>query len=106
MIEIKITNEQKVKVTLVPVSDTGKPAKLDGKPAWEVVSGFSRLVVADDGMSATLISEDDPGDTVYEVSADADLGEGVETIADTIKLTVEGARAKNLGLVAAAPEPK
>jgi len=106
MIEIKITNEQKVKVTLVPVTDTGKAAQLDGKPGWEVISGFSKLEVADDGMSATLISEDDPGDTVYAVEADADLGEGVETIADTIKLTVEGARAKNLGLVAGTPEPK
>lgn len=106
MIEIKITNEQKVKVSLTPVTDTGKPAKLDGKPTWEVVSGFSTIAVDPDGMSADLVSEDNPGTTVFAVAADADLGEGVEEVADTITLTVEGARARNLGLTAAAPVAK
>jgi len=106
MIEKTITNEEKVKATLAPITGTEKPAKLDGKPVWEIVSGFSKLEVAEDGMSAYLISSDDPGDTVYMVTADADLGEGREEVSDTIKLTVEGARAKNLGLVAGTPEPK
>lgn len=106
MTEIKITNEQKVKVSLAPVTETGKPAKLDGTPTWELVSGFSNISVAKDGMSAVLISEDDPGDTIFAVEADADLGEGVETVADTIRLTVEGARARNLGLTVGSPEPK
>jgi len=105
-LELKITNEQKIKVTLTPKTDTGKPAPLDGVPTWEVVSGNSTVVVAADGLSADLVSADDPGDTQFLVSADADLGDGVETISDTIKLTVAGALAKNLGLTAGQPEPK
>ncbi len=105
-LELKITNEQQVKVSLKPVTDTGKPAALDGSPAWTVISGNSQVVVAEDGLSADLVSSDEPGDTIVSVKADADLGEGVEEIADTITLTVIGATAKNLGLSAGAPTPK
>lgn len=108
-VAITITNEQKVNVTLTPTTDTGKPAKLDGKPEWEIVSGTSTLAVADDGLSAYLISSDDPGDTEVLVKADANLGAGpenVETISEMIKLTVSGSMAKNLGLVVGQPEPK
>lgn len=108
MVEVTITNEQKVPVSLSPVTATGKPAKLDPKnpPTWEVQSGDSAVVVGGDGLSAELISSDTPGDTVYLVSADADLGDGVETISDLITLHVEGARAANLGLTAGTPVPK
>lgn len=105
-LSLKITNEQQVKVSLKPVTDTGKPAALDGSPAWTVISGNSQVVVADDGLSADLVSSDQPGDTVVSVTADADLGEGVEEIADTVTLTVIGATAKNLGLSAGTPTPK
>lgn len=106
MLELKITNEQKIPVALAPVTAAGKPAPLDGKPSWSVISGDSTIVVADDGLSAELVSSDTPGDTTYLVEADADLGSGVETISDTIKLSVEGARAANLGLTAGTAVPK
>lgn len=105
-VAVKITNEQKVTVTLKPVTDTGKPAALDGKPTWEVVSGNATVQVADDGLSAVLVSADDPGDTQFLVKADADLGEGVEEISDVVTLNVVGATAKNLGLAVGTPEPK
>jgi hypothetical protein len=101
-----ITNEQKVTVTLAPVTDTGKPAKLDGAPAWTVVSGNSQVVVAEDGLSASLVSSDDPGDTEIVIKADADLGAGVEEITETIVLTVTSATAKNFGIAFGTPEPK
>lgn len=105
-LELKITNEQKIKVTLTPKTDTGKPAPVDGVPTWEVVSGNSTVVAAADGLSADLISADDPGDTQFLVKADANIGEGVEEISDIISLSVVGATAKNLGLTAGQPEPK
>jgi len=40
------------------------------------------------------------------VDADADLGQGVEDVADTITLHVEGAKAVNLGLLAGPAVPK
>lgn len=106
MLELTITNEQKVKVTITPVTATGKPAALDGAPSWSVSSGDSTISVAENGLSADLISSDAPGETMYVVSADADLGAGVENVTDSIKLVVEGAKAVNLGLVAGAPEAK
>ena len=98
MLDIKITNEEKVLVTITPTTSTNKPATVDGAPTWTVQSGESVVSVAADGMSASLISSDTPGDTVILVEADADLGEGVETISDIIQLHVLGAGAKNLGL--------
>ncbi len=105
-VEITLTNQQKVTVTLTPVTDTGAPAKLDGIPEWSVVSGGSTVVPAADGLSAEIISSDDPGDTAYLVKADADLGAGVVEISDTIGLIVLGAMATNLGLTVGTPVPK
>lgn len=105
-LSLKITNEQKINVTITPVTAAGKPAKLDGTPTWEVISGSSTLVVAADGLSADLVSADDPGDTQILVKADADLGQGVVEVSDTIALTVEGALATSLGLAAGQPVPK
>jgi len=106
MLELSITNEQKIPVTLTPKTATGKTASLDGAPTWSVISGNSTVVAAADGLSADLISSDDPGDTEILVKADADLGAGVEEISDIIRLTVQGARAANLGLTAGTPVAK
>lgn len=106
MVEITISNEQKIKVTLAPVTAGGKPATLDGIPKWEVVNGAGTLEASADGLSCYLISSDAPGDSVFAVSADADLGDGVENIADSITLHVQGARALNLGLIVGTAEPK
>lgn len=106
MLEISITNEQKVTVTLSPVTESGRPAKVDGAPSWRVTSGEGQVIPSEDGISAVLVSSDNPGDTEIMVEADADLGAGVETISDVIRLHVEGARAAHLGLVAGNPEPK
>lgn len=106
MLEITITNEQKVRVGIIPVTATGKPATLDGKPEWSVTSGDAGLEISTDGFAAFLVSGDTPGESMIVVSADADLGSGVENITDSIKLTVAGAKAVNLGLIADAPIAK
>ena len=106
MLEISITNEQQVKVHLAPVTAGGKPAPVDGAPEWSVITGNSTVTPAADGLSADLISADDPGDTDFLVKADADIGEGVEEISDIVRLHVAGAAAANLGLTADAPTQK
>lgn len=97
---ITITNEQKVPVTLAPTTEAGNPAILDGAPVWTVVSGDATLEVAEDGLSAFLVSGAADVNSVIEVTADADLGEGVVTLTDTIDLAVVAASASALGLVA------
>jgi hypothetical protein len=105
-LDLTITNEQKIPVTLAPVTATGKPAKLDGAPTWTVQSGNATVVPSADGLSADLVSADEPGDTEILVSADADLGAGVVTVSDVIRLSVAGAQAASLGLTAGTAVPK
>lgn len=106
VVEISLTNEEKILATLTPVTSTGKPAKVDGKPTWTTTSGDSTLEVSEDGLSAWLVSSDTPGETMFVVEADANLGEGVENITEAIKLTVNGASAVSLGLKIAVAVPK
>jgi hypothetical protein len=95
---ITITNEEKVQVTLIPTTAGGNPATVDGIPVWTVVSGDATLEVSEDGLSAFLISGEANVNSQIEVSADADLGDGVATITDVIDLAVVAASASALGL--------
>ena len=112
MLETVITNEQKIQVTLTPVTATNKPAQLDGPAVFEVIDGDAKVESVLDAAgvvipnTAWLVSGDLPGDSQIMVSADADLGDGVETIIDIIKLTVAGAKAASLGLTVGAPVAK
>lgn len=105
MIEVKITNEQKIAIGVSPVTATGKPAQLDGEVVFEVQSG-DVTIERIDANNAFIVSGNLPGDSVVIVSADTDLGEGVETISDIVKITVEGARAASLGLTVGTPVAK
>jgi len=105
MLDITITNEQEIPLTLIPTTETGQPAKLDGIPTVTVISGNSTASVAEDG-TIVLRSADEPGDSDFLVEADADLGAGVQTISDIVHLHVSGAMAKNLGLTAGTPRAK
>lgn len=96
---ITITNEQKVMVTLAPTTAAGNPAILDGAPVWTVTSGDATLEVAEDGLSAYLVSGAADVTSQVEVTADADLGEGIVTLTDVIDLAVVAAQASALGLV-------
>lgn len=100
---IKITNEEKVHVKLNPVTANGNAAAIDGQASFTVVSGDATVVMDDEGLGAFLVSGVLIGDSQIQVSADADLGEGVDTITDTIILTVVAAEASSLGLTIDAP---
>ncbi len=102
---VAITTEQKVQVTLKPTTQAGQPAQLDPKspPKWSVPTGDCKLEVADDGMSAWIISSDTPGQSQVLVDADADLGDGVVDVSDFLTVNVAGAMAANLGLTVGVP---
>lgn len=104
--DLKLTTDQQVTVTIKPQSAKGKPVKIDGAPVWSVTAGSCTVDTAPDGMSAVIVSSDDAGDSEVTVSADADLGAGVITISDAIRVTVLGAQAQSLGLTAGVPENK
>lgn len=106
-LDLTITNEQKIAITVTPTTAAGKPATLDGPIRVTVQSGDS-TVTQDAGTpaSASLVSSDTPGDTTYLVEGDADLGAGVQLVQDLVVLHVAGALATNLGLSAGTAEPK
>jgi len=107
MLSIASTNEQKVPVTAVPVTSSGKPAQVDGPLRVTVVSGTG-TVEQDPATPLTFkaVSGDTPGTTVYLVEADADLGAGQVLIQDTVTYEVSGAQAASFGLVSGAAESK
>jgi len=105
MVEIGVTNEEKVLVTVSPTTHAGKPAVLDGPVTVAVQSGDGTATQVDD-KSFYLNSGENPGDTVFVVSADADIGAGVELISEVIVLHVAGAKAANLGITFGVPELK
>lgn len=107
MLDITCTNEEKVPVTVVPVTSQGKPATLDGALRVSVTEGDGTFTQDPaTPLQFFAISGDGLGVTTYLVEADADLGEGVKLIQDTVTLTVGGALAANFGMTAGAPVAK
>lgn len=105
MIEITLTTEQKVRLTLHP-NNKGTPVPIDGVPEWAIVEGESTVESDDDGMSAELVSANVPGITDYMVTADFDLTDGIDEVAEIVRVTVVSPTATNIGLSAGTPEAK
>jgi hypothetical protein len=107
MLQIASTNEEKVPVTATPQTSTGKPAQVDGPLRVTVQSGDA-TVEQDSAtpLSFNAVSGDSPGTSVFLVEADADLGEGVQLIQDTVEYVVSGSAAASFGLSAGAAVPK
>jgi len=106
-LNIASTNEEQVPVTASPVTAGGKPAQVDGALVITVLSGeatFSQDPA--EPLVFRAVSGDNPGETVYLVEADADLGDGVVTISDTVTYNVTSASAASFGLAAGPVEPK
>jgi hypothetical protein len=103
MLELACTNEEKIHVKLNPVTPGGKPIAIENFNV-SVQSGDGTFEIDPDGaFGFWVISGDAAGDTAYAVNADADLGEGVQNVADFITLRVHGAQAAALGMAAETP---
>ena len=110
-LNIQSTTEEKVKITIRPRTPRGNPAQVEaGTLEVSVVQGDATVQLID-ATSFFCISQDGPItpetlDTVYSLSADADLGTGIRTITDTVTYHVTGAEASDLGTEASPAEPK
>lgn len=81
----------------------GKPAKVDGIPAWKSSDeAVGTLDVAADGMSA-LFKSVAAGSCSVDVSVDADLGEGVRPILGSLDIQVVGDEAAIVTITAGSP---
>jgi hypothetical protein len=102
-----LTDVQKVSLKLKPVSAAGNPAAIDGSPKWSVSDdSVVTLVVAEDGLSADVVTTGKLGVAQVLVVADADLGEGVKELTGTLDLEVKASEAVNLNLEAGVPAGK
>lgn len=105
-LDITSTIEEKVYIKLAPKTATGKPALLDGVPIWEITAGNATIVPDADGLGAYIVSEDVIGFSEWSVTADADLGSGVVSIAEGGTYTYTDAQAAALGVTLSPAVPK
>jgi len=104
MLEISLTNEQKVRVTAKPVTDKGTEVPIDGSITG-TPSDPDTVVNQIDPTTIEIITPDS-GDRTVVISADADPGDGVTTIEDSVLLHISNPIATSLGLTATTPETK
>lgn len=98
-----ITNEQKLPISVAPVTAGGKPAKIAGAPLWSSSDiNVVTLEVAADGLSA-IANAVNAGSATITIAADADLGGGVNQISNTTNIAVTLAQATALNVSVGAP---
>ncbi|MFI5342823.1 MAG: hypothetical protein ACHQUC_01245 [Chlamydiales bacterium] len=101
---LKVSDSQAF--TIAITDKFGNPAKVDGAPAWAVTDQSLGGVVADaDGMSATLTPVGPVGSFKVQVTADADLGEGVVTILGEAQIDLIAGDAVSIVISPVAPAP-
>lgn len=106
-LSVTSSNEQQVPITATPMTASGRPAQVDGPLRITVQSGEGTFLQnPGEPLVFRVVSSDTPGTTEYLVEADADLGEGVRLIQDTVTYTVTSETASSFGLAAGSPEPK
>jgi hypothetical protein len=103
--DITMSTEEKRLVTVQPKTAGGQDAPVDGAATFAVRSGTC-TVVAMDALSAYVVSGDTPGDSVIDMSVDADLGAGVVPVLDTMLVHVTSATAASLEVLVGEPELK
>lgn len=101
---VKFTNTQKVHIPIKVVDKRGEPAPIDGVPvcASSDETIFSTVMDADNA-GVTLVASGPKGAAKLSVTADADLGEGVQKIFGELDVEIEGGAAVGFVLVPDAP---
>jgi len=99
----RITIEQRVRVTVQPITAAGNPAPIDGSVAFTSSDPTVASVEAIDANSAYVTAQDLGAAQIIAVF-DADLGEGVRTIESTGAIEVVAAEAVGAEIVFGTPE--
>jgi hypothetical protein len=100
-LEVSLTTEQKVRLSVTPMTPGGQPATLDGPVQWSVEGACTLEAI--DATSTWVLSGSTIGDSIVTVAADADLGQGVVPIGDSATLHVSDPMAASLGMAADEP---
>ena len=105
-----LPNDHKVIATVEPVDAKGNPATIDGIPSWSSSSATIATVNAlpADGsgkFSAEVLPGSELGTCQINVTADADLGSGIQQISGVLDLEVVGGQAVGFTITTSVPEP-
>jgi hypothetical protein len=99
---LKVTQTLPVSITIT--DKLGNPAKVDGLPQWAITdASLAELIIAEDGMSATIKPMGTVGAFKVQVKADADLGEGVKEIVGELDVELLAGDAEVINLSAGQP---
>ena len=100
-----LTDIQKATLSIAPVDAKGNAAPVQaGSVVWSAADGtLLTLTPSADGLSCDAAAAGPLGTTQVNVSADADLGDGVTTIAGTLDVTVAASQAVSLNISAGTP---
>jgi len=101
---LQLTDTQQVRISIAPVDKKGAPAEVQSVAFSSSDSGVASVTQDPADEKAALVVAGLPGTCQIQVTADADLGNGVTTITGTLDLTVVGGEAVALGINAGAPE--
>jgi len=100
--QLKVTN--KLPLSLKLIDKFGNDARVDGLPLWALTNpAMGVLAVATDGMSAVLTPAGVLGSFAVQVSADADMGEGVKVIVGNLPLDLLPGDATEIQIVSGEP---
>lgn len=103
---LKLKDDEKATASIKPVDKKGFPAQVDDVPVWAAsAEGIVELTPAADGLSC-VIAGMAPGACQVNVTADADLGDGVRNITGTLDVEVLGGDAVTINIETGAVEPQ
>ncbi len=102
-----LTDEQQVTLTLLPKTNKGNPAKIDGVPTWSTSNPAVLTVTADPadptGLTALAVAVGPVGTAQVQVVADADLSPEVRQLTSVLDVEVVAAEAVTLDIAAGVP---
>lgn len=99
LMAVTMNSVQQFNVTIKIVNKKGQPASVDGTPEWlSDNTDVLALTPSPDGMSCDVVAVGIPGTAKVQVSADADLGAGVESLVGTLDVSVIAAPATAITL--------
>lgn len=102
-----LPNDHKVTASIQPVDSKGNPATIDGLASWSSSSADIVTVtnVSADSLSADVVPGTALGSAQINVTADADLGSGVQTINGVLDVQVVAGQAVGFVITTAPPVP-
>jgi hypothetical protein len=96
---------QFAKLSLLPETSSGAPAKVDGLPTWELEgAGVVEIQAESDGFTVTVTAVGAGQASVY-ATVDADLGDGVRLIRSGVSFVVTSDEAQSLKIGVEVTDP-